>query len=222
MASLDGACAASVLKIGIIGVGMVGGPLSSLWAAAGHQVMISSRHPETLTPPPGATKGTVAEVCNFGDIVLLAIPFGATASLPENCKQSLIGKVVVDANNAFPHRDGQAAVEAHASGDGSGTWTANQLPGARIVKAFNTFPFFAVQVVPGKPGQAAVPIAADDEEALEIATQLVRDAGLDPVVVGSLADSARFDAGQPAGPNSRLTEPQLRTVLGLDSQSTGP
>lgn len=198
-----------MMKIGIIGVGMVGDPLAALWSAAGHEVFVSSRHPETLTAPRGGHKGSVEEACSFGDIILLAIPFHAVQQLSPAVKQSLVGKIVMDANNAIPRRDGKVASDAHASGLGSGTWTAEQLPGARIVKAFNTWPFYRLKVQPGASGQPGVPLASDDVEALEIVAQLVRDAGLEPVIVGSLKDSARIDMGQPMW-NSDATADQIK------------
>ena len=217
---------ASVLKIGVIGVGMVGGPLSSLWAQAGHEVLVSSRNPSSLTAPePNGRVGTPEEAAAFGDVVLLAIPFSATAGLSAACKAALAGKVIIDANNAFPHRDGAAAVEALEAGTGSGSWTAAQLPaGCRVVKAFNTWPFFRMSVDPGRAGQPCVPVASDDEEALHLVAKLVADAGLDAVPLTGLGlkASARFDAGSPIGPNSGAVEAQVRTYLGLLSPPAGP
>jgi predicted dinucleotide-binding enzyme len=210
---------ASAIKIGVIGVGMVGGPLSSLWAQAGHEVLVSSRNPSSLTAPePNGRVGTPEEAAAFGDVVLLAIPFSATASLSAACKAAMDGKVVIDANNAFPHRDGDAAVEALGSGAGSGSWTAAQLPsGCRVVKAFNTWPFFRMAVNPGRAGQPCVPVASDDDGALQLVAKLVADAGLDAVPLTGLGlkASAHFDAGTPIGPNSGVVEAQVRAHLGL-------
>ena len=183
-----------VMKIGIIGMGMVGEPLAARWSAAGHRVFVSSRHPEALNAPAGGYKGTVEEACSFADVVLLAIPFAGVQNLSPAVRKSLVGKIVMDANNAFPHRDGQVAVDVHAGGLGSGTWTAAQLSGARIVKAFNTWPFYRLTIKPGQPGQPGVPIASDDSAALETVAQLVQDAGLEPVIMGSLQHSAKLDA----------------------------
>ena len=157
----------SALRIGLIGVGMVGEPLSLLWASAGHEVFVSSRHPERLQAPAGGYKGSVLEAVRFADVLLLAIPFSAVPHLPAEVKQAMVGKIVIDANNAWKGREGAAAAEAHATGLGSAVWTASQLPGARIVKAFNTWPFFrysqySVLPVEQRP---AVPIAGDDGDA---------------------------------------------------------
>ena len=217
MSRAAAAAAAARLKIGCIGVGMVGGPLSAQWSAAGHSVFVSSRNPDTLEAPPGGSKGTVLEAVQFADIVLLAIPFSSVPHLPQDVKDALDGKIVLDANNCWPGREGQAAAEALASGKGSGVWTAGQLPGARIVKAFNTWPFFRMRIDRGAANQPAVPLASDDEEAMAVAQQLVVDAGLEAVVVPGGLEAARvFDVETPAGPNSGLAKADLVRVLGLD------
>jgi hypothetical protein len=205
------------IKIGCIGVGMVGGPLSAEWSAAGHSVFVSSRNPDALEAPPGGSKGTVLEAVQFADVVLLAIPFSAVPHLSQEVKDALDGKIVLDANNCWRGREGQAAAEALASGKGSGVWTAGQLPGARIVKAFNTWPFFRMRIDRGAVNQPAVPLASDDEEAMAVAQRLVVDAGLEAVVVpGGLEAARAFDVETPAGPNSGLTKADLVRVLGLD------
>ena len=89
--------AAPALKIALIGVGMVGGPLAQLWQAAGHDVFVSSRHPEQLAPPPGVQKGTVFDAVSFADVILLAIPFSSVPVLPEDVKAAMAGKIVLDA-----------------------------------------------------------------------------------------------------------------------------
>ena len=104
---------ANALKVAIIGVGMVGGPLAELWARAGHQVFVSSRHPEQLVAPAGGFKGNVLDAVNFADAILLAIPLSAVPKLPDDVKNAMRGKVLLDANNAWLGREGEAAAEAH-------------------------------------------------------------------------------------------------------------
>ena len=100
-------------------------------------------------------------------------------------------------------------------------WTQQQLPGAKVVKAFNTWPFYAIKyqglkIKPGDPEQPAVPIAGDDASAVKIAEQLVIDAGLPVVVVpGGLAKSALFDTDTPIGPNSFAKVADVRSHLEL-------
>ena len=211
------------MKIGLIGVGMVGGPLSELWASAGHEVFVSSRHPARLQVPPGGRKGSVLDAVRFADVLLLAIPLSAVPGLPDEVKRAMAGKVLLDANNAWKGREGDAAAEVHGTGLGSGTWTARQLPGARVVKAFNTWPFFQYATYAALPPAArpAVPLASDDSEALALASELVRDARMEPVVAfGGLRAAARFDTDTTAGPLSMLTKNALVEALaaGADAE----
>lgn len=207
------------MKIGIIGAGMIGGTLAELWARAGHQVWVSSRHPETLSPPAGVLATTIERAVELGEAVLLAVPFAATAALDAGVKASLRGKVVLDANNPIARRDGAVAQQVVDGGQGSATWTAAQLPEVRVVKAFNTV-YFKVMLAQGgrpergRPEPVGVPLAGDDAEALAIAAKLVSEAGMAPVIVGDASTSARFDPGTPLW-NSSMTAAQLRAALGL-------
>ncbi len=208
------------MRIGIIGAGMIGGTLGELWAKAGHEVLLSSRHPETLRELAnrvghGLRVGTPEEAAAFGEVVLLAIPFGATPGLPEALKRSLSGKVLLDAGNMYPQRDGAAAVEAQKEGRGSGHWTAKHLPGARVVKAFNTVYFKTIIAsAQGKGERVGVPLASDDSQAMDVAARLVRDGGLDPVPLGALERTRDFDPGTPAF-NSGMTGAALRKHFNL-------
>src|SRR3984957_17875687 len=89
------------LKIGIIGAGHIGGTLAKLWVAAGHEVLISSRHPEELGPlaqalGPKASVGTPREAARFGDVVLVSVPYGALPQIGRDLKTELAGKIVLD------------------------------------------------------------------------------------------------------------------------------
>jgi len=203
----------SDMRIGIIGAGMIGGTLADLWAEAGHETCKSSRHPEKLSPAEGGRVGTIEEAAAFGEVVLLAIPFGATAELSAEVRQTLEGKVVLDAGNPFPRRDGAIADEVLSSRTGSGVWTQSHLPAAKVVKAFNTV-YFERMRSSGRDGneRVGVPLAGDDAGALATAAQLVRDAGMDPVEVGALKTAARFDPGTPLW-NSKATAHEIRDAL---------
>lgn len=99
------------MKIGIIGSGNIGGNLGKHWIKAGHEVMFSSRHPEELKPMAsevGAQTGTTIEAAAFGEVILLAIPFGKVPELAQEIG-SLDRKILIDAGNPYPHRDGDMA-----------------------------------------------------------------------------------------------------------------
>jgi hypothetical protein len=208
------------MRIGIIGTGMIGSTLGELWAKAGHEVMVSSRHPEALREFVSRVghelrAGTPEEAAAFGEVILLAIPFGATPGLSESVKRSLSGKVVLDAGNPYPQRDGAAALEVQKEGRGSGPWTARQLPGARVVKAFNTV-YFKTLIAQAHQGadRVGIPLASDDAQAAEVAAQAVLDAGFEPVQLGALERSREFDVGTPVY-NTGMTGSALRRHFGL-------
>jgi len=210
--------AGAPLKIGIIGTGQIGGTLAKLWVAAGHEVLISSRHPEELrslaqTLGPKARVGTPREAALFGDVVLESVPYSALPQIGKDLKAELAGKIVLDTANPYPGRDGDMAIEARRVG--TGVASPRYLPGVRLVRAFNAINFDDLSSEAHRSGQPiAIPLAGDDAEALAVAQRLVRDAGFEPVVVGSLSRAREFDVGTPVY-TVLMTAPQLRKALGL-------
>jgi 8-hydroxy-5-deazaflavin:NADPH oxidoreductase len=206
------------LKIGIIGTGHIGGTLATLWVGAGHEVLMSSRHPQELqglahSLGPKARVGTPAEAARFGEVVLISVPYGALPQVGRDLKSELAGKIVLDTGNPYPERDGQMAIEARRKG--TGVASAEYLPGVRLVRAFNAINSGDLRSEAHRKGApVAIPLAGDDSQALQVAEQLVRDAGFAPVVVGPLSKAREFDVGTPVY-TRLMTEPQLRTALGL-------
>lgn len=177
------------LKIGVIGSGHVGSALGEVWARAGNEVMFSSRHldnDKTHAAAIGANAkaGTPQEAAAFGQVILLAVPYSAFPELLKSVGDSIKGKVVINASNPFPQRDGEIATRAREQG--AGRFDAQLLPGARIVRAFNAVGSARMASAHEDPGKIGMPIAGDDKDALEVASRLVREAGFEPVVVGGL------------------------------------
>lgn len=193
--------AASGIKIGIIGSGKIGGTVGTLWVKAGHAVLFSSRHPEELKPlvdglGPLARAGTVKEALQFGDAIFVAVPYGAYPQIGKDYAPQFHGKVVLDAGNAVPSRDGNIVEEVLKNG--IGMTSAKYLAGARIVRAFNTLNYRTLAREANRSGdRMAIPIAGDDKEALAVAARLVQDAGFDPVIIGSLKSADHFARGAP-------------------------
>jgi 8-hydroxy-5-deazaflavin:NADPH oxidoreductase len=208
----------SKMKIGVIGAGHIGGTIGGLWIKAGHPVFLSSRHPEELQDlvarlGPLAQAGTVVQAIAFGDVVFIAVPYGALPQIGKDYGKSLAGKIVLDANNAVASRDGAIADEVERNG--IGVTSQKYLPDARLVRAFNTLSYTIFEREANRPPpRLAVPIAGDDQEAVEVAAQLVRDAGFDPVEVGKLADASRFQRGAP-GYGQNVGAAELRQKLSL-------
>jgi hypothetical protein len=192
---------ASAMKIGIVGSGNIGGTVGTLWVKAGHQVLFSSRHPENLKPlvaglGPLARAGTVREALNFGDAILIAVPYGAYPQIGKDYAKELAGKIVLDAGNAVISRDGEISKEAREIGIGA--TSMKYLPKARIVRAFNTLNYRTLAKNAHRSGERmAIPIAGNDQEALSVASRLIREAGFDPVIIGSLESSKLFAQGGP-------------------------
>ena len=216
--ALAQAASDSKMKIGIIGAGHIGGTIGALWAQAGHPVFFSSRHPEELKElieriGPLAQAGTVDQAIAFGNVIFLAVPYGALPQIGKDYGKSLAGKIVVDADNAVASRDGAIADEVER--DGIGVTSQKYLPGARLVRAFNTLNYAIFEREANRPApRLAVPIAGDDQEAVQVAAGLVRDAGFDPVEVGRLADAKRFQRGAP-GYGQNVSAAELKQKLSL-------
>ena len=210
---------AAPLKIGIIGSGRIGGTLGELWAKAGHQVMFSSldlEHDKELAKKVGdkAQAGTPAQAAAWGEVLLVSVPYTALPQIGKDYAASIQGKVVLDTSNPIQSRDGEMAVAAREKG--TGVASAEFLPGVRLVRAFNEVGYRALQSETNRAGdKVAIPLAADDKEALAVAIRLVKDAGFEPVVVGGLDTAKKFDVGTPVF-GKALTAAELRKGLGIE------
>jgi predicted dinucleotide-binding enzyme len=191
----------TAMKIGIIGTGRIGGALARHWVNAGHEVFVSSRHPEELQGladelGANAQAGLPREAVAFGDVILLSVPYAAVPQIGVDFAAELAGKIVLDTSNPQQRRDGDMAIEALEKG--SGIATAEFLAETRVVRAYNCIPAASLANLPNRqPARLAIPLAGDDAQALEVAQRLVDDSGFDAVVVGPLEAARHFDLGQP-------------------------
>jgi predicted dinucleotide-binding enzyme len=188
------------MKIGIIGSGRVGSALGGVWAKAGNEVMFSSRNLDNdkklaSEVGPNARAGTPQEAAAFGQVLLLAVPYSAFPELIKSLGNSFKGKVVINASNPFPERDGEIANEAR--GKGVGLFDAQLLAGAHVVRAFNAVGAARMASAHEDPGKIGMPIAGDDKKAIEVASRLVREVGFEPVVVGGLEMGKYLMPGTP-------------------------
>lgn len=184
------ALASEKRKIGIIGSGRVGSAIGASWVRAGHEVMFSSRHIENdralaARLGGGARAGTPREAAAFGEVVMVSVPYHALPSVGKDLADLLNGKIVIDTNNPFHHRDGEIAQWALEKG--AGLATAELLPGARLVRAFNAISAAQMGQAYREPGRVGMPFASDDAQAAEVASRLIRDVGYEPVFIGGLA-----------------------------------
>jgi 8-hydroxy-5-deazaflavin:NADPH oxidoreductase len=210
---------ASKISIGVIGSGHIGGTIGGLWVKAGHPVLFSSRHPDELKDLVAglgelAQAGTAGQAIAFGDVLFIAVPYGALPQIGNDYGAVLKGKIMLDACNAVAPRDGDAIAD-EVEQEGVGVVSQKYLSGARIVRAFNSLNYKILSAEANRPDpKLAIPIAGDDAEAVQTAAALVRDAGFDPVVVGKLSDARRFQRGAP-GYGQAVTAAELRQKLSL-------
>ncbi len=202
------------LKIGIIGSGRIGGTLGALWLKAGHEIMFSSldlEHDKALAASLGgkARAGTSREAAAFGDVLLLAVPYSAVPQVGRDLAALIKGKVMIDASNPILGRDGEIA--AWAREKGAGLASAELLPGARIVRAFNAIGYARLpEIAKGQGERPGMPMAGDDASAIAVASRLVREIGFEPVVVGPLAMGKYLVPGTPLA--GEHTPQQIRKI----------
>jgi predicted dinucleotide-binding enzyme len=194
------AAAAERMKIGMIGSGNVGSALGSVWAKAGHEVMFSSRtleNDKALAQKLGANvrAGTPQEAAAFGEVLVLSVPYRALPELGKQLAGELKDKVVIDACNPYPNRDGEIANWAREQG--AGLASAELLPGARLVRAFNAVGAARMGSAHRDSSRKGMPIAGDDKQAIEIASRLIREIGFEPVLIGGLAMGKYLMPGTP-------------------------
>lgn len=207
--------AQSKMKIGIIGSGNVGGNIGASWVRAGHEVMFSSRdleHDKALAKKlgGGARAGTPKEAAAFGDVVMVSVPYHALPAVGKDVGDLLKGKVVIDTNNPFTHRDGETGKWALEKG--AGLATKELLPGARLVRAFNAIGAARMGAAYQEPGKVGMPIASDDAKAVEVASKLIRDVGYEPVLIGGLEKGKYLMPGQPFA--GERTADEIRKIAG--------
>ena len=188
------------MKIGILGAGHIGQALARLLAEAGHEVGISnSRGPESLRDLAerlghGVTAYSNEDAARFGELVIETVPFGHYADLPT---VQLKDKIVIDTANYYPQRDGQLDL----GGLSESAFLARHIPGARVVKAFNTIQaaHLETQGDTDKPlaQRRAIPMASDDAEAKAVVSGLIEQLGFAPVDNGDLEHSKSQQPGTP-------------------------
>jgi 8-hydroxy-5-deazaflavin:NADPH oxidoreductase len=209
------------MRIGIIGAGNCGSTLAELFVRAGHDVTLSHEGaPEELHDliarlGSRAHAATTGEAARTSDVVVLAVPFASYRELPP---EAFTGKIVIDATNYYPERDGELAeLDVFTSSE----LIDRQLGEARLVKAFNSVPMSMLRAKArprGASDRIALPVSSDDPQARRVVIQLIDDAGFDAVELGGLVDGGRLH--QKGGPLylKRLTREQLLAGLGIGGE----
>ena len=179
------------MRVGILGSGLMGGKLGTIFARAGHDVLFSyARGKEKLNKLArdahgNARAGTPAEAAQDSDVLLLAVHWSRVADVLKQAGD-LSDKIVVSCSLPM-NADDTALVVAHISSGAEEL--ARMVPKARVVSAFNTVPsevLFGVYEARRKTTRPGLVYCGDDESAKDTAAELIRDAGFDPVDAGPL------------------------------------
>ncbi len=174
------------MKLAIIGAGNVGGGLAAAATQAGHDVVLSADSASAAQETAGKTGAiavaTNAEAVQGADLVVLAVPHGAVAAIVTELGDALTGKTVVDVTN--PLTDDYSGLTT--TGVSAAEELQAQVPGAVVVKAFNTI--FAGRH--GNPTEGGQPldafIAADDDVAKKAVGTLAESLGYRVIDAGGL------------------------------------
>lgn len=180
------------MDIAIIGSGNVGRALAGRMVSAGHRVTLVAKDPEHAAQAAAATGASAArsplEAAEAAQVVVLAVPFvGAAEAVAGEISSAIAGKTVIDVTNPLTPDYTGLAVEGTSAAEELQRW----LPGAAVVKAFNTV-LAANQAAPREGLQAFV--AADDPVARQQVMDLATSMGFRPLAVGPLASARALEA----------------------------
>jgi 8-hydroxy-5-deazaflavin:NADPH oxidoreductase len=179
------------MRIGILGSGLMGGTLGTVFARAGHEVVFSYAHSQhklkklARDAQGNARAGTPAEAAKEAEALLLAVHW---SRIDDVLKQagSLSGKVVVTCSLPLDAGNTKLIVANASSGAEE---LAKKIPKARVVSAFNTVPsevLFVVYEARRKRTRPSLVYCGDDEGGKAVAAELIRDTGFDPIDAGPL------------------------------------
>jgi hypothetical protein len=171
------------MRIGILGTGSVGSALASGLAAAGHEVRLGSREPDTHT---GGTVPVESQsaAASDGEVVILALPASVVTDVAATLGDELAGKPVVDAANEYPRATAERSLAQRV---------ADAAPEAHVVKAFNTIGANRMTQPSFDGTPATMFLAGDEATAVDTVGALAADLGFEPVVAGGLAAAVHLE-----------------------------
>jgi len=181
-----------IMKIGILGgTGRMGRGLARGYAAVGHEVFLGSRSPQRASDAAsemdgGVSGGSLAEAAEFGELVVLAVPFGDAMATVEPVQDSLAGKIVIDITNPFGAvPPGQVAgIENNCQAAASARWVA----------AYKTTFWKTLDEPRGHDGQALdVFVCSEDAEAKAVVMELITATGFRAIDCGGFENARTLD-----------------------------
>ncbi len=187
------------MRIGIVGAGRIGGNCAAQFAKGGHEVKLSGRDASKLEPlateiGDAASVGTPAEAAEFGEVVVIAVPWDGFDDAVTGAR-SLDGKIVIDTTNQY------GSSEMPADGETGASFHAARVPTARYTKSFNTLTsaFQAEAAFRPEADRVVQWVCGDDADAKKVVMDLIADAGYVPVDVGGNADASVMEAPRRPG-----------------------
>jgi 8-hydroxy-5-deazaflavin:NADPH oxidoreductase len=195
------------MRIGIIGAGIVRSNMGKALRRTGHEIMFSSRDPESekmqaLCRETGGAAGSVAETAAFSDVLFMALSWDAIPTAVQTGDWA--GKILIDATNRFG--PGLSILPGESAGQ-----ELAHLTRSRVVKAFNTIgaEHYLAPVIGGEA--ASMLMAGDDAEAKQVVSTLASQLGFVPVDAGSLSAAVYLE-----GLAALWVHLAIRTPLGRD------
>jgi predicted dinucleotide-binding enzyme len=185
------------MKIGIIGIGSIGGTLSRKLSAAGHDVSVANskgaESVQSFADEIGATAADARGAVTGADLIILSIPLPAIAKLSKDLFNGVpLSVPVIDTGNYYPgFRDPQ--IPEIDAGQVESVWVTEQI-GRPVIKAFNNILAYSLAELgtpEGTPGRLAVAVAGDDAASKKLVMGIVNEVGFDPVDAGTLDESWR-------------------------------
>ena len=179
------------MRIGILGSGLMGGKLGTIFARAGHEVVFSySRSQKKLNAlareaGANARAGTPGEAAEKADAVVVAVHWSRIDDMLRQAG-NLSGKIVVTCS--LPMNDSDTALVVSQTSSGAEE-LAKKVREARVVSAFNTIPsevLFGVFEARKKEPRPSLVYCGDDARAKKVAASLIRDVGFEAIDVGAL------------------------------------
>lgn len=187
MSSMNGA-----FRIAVLGAGNVGGSLGRIWLSQGHTVRFGLPDPQNTKskPPAGVEVTTNEQAVGGADVVVLTVPWSAAHEAIRN-SGNLDNKILIDCTNPLaPDLKSLVLGNTTSAGEMVATWA----PTARVVKAFNTIGAANFGNAQFGSLRADGFYCGEDQDAKNVARQLIEEAGLSPVDVGPLRNARLLEA----------------------------
>jgi len=184
-----------IMKIGILGTGMVGETLGTKFTQLGHQVNMGSRTANNekavewaRTAGPKASQGTFADAASFGEIVFICLKGSVFLEIAKSLAPALAGKVVVDVSNPLDFSSGSLTLSI-CNNNSLGEEVQKAIPSAKVVKSFNTVNC-EVMVDPAKGGNPTMFVCGNDAGAKKQFTDLIKTLGWQDIIdIGDITKS---------------------------------